>query len=161
MRPTIVEPWQEAIEGAETIGSLKKLAQRLQSFTVLDPACGSGNFLYIAYRELKRLEKRLWDRASDMSDKRATQLEISFISSRNFFGLDIDPFAVELAKVTMMIGRKLAIDELHTTEHALPLANLDANFRCVDALIDPDGQPTEWPNADVVIGNPRFSELNA
>ena len=70
--------------------------------------------------------------------------------------MDINPFAVELAKVTMMIGRKLAIDELHITEPALPLDNLDANFRACDALIDPAGNPTPWPKVDAIIGNPPF-----
>ena len=70
--------------------------------------------------------------------------------------MDILPFAVELAKVTMMIGRKLAIDELHIDEPALPLDNLDANFQACDALIDPSGKPTAWPKVDVIIGNPPF-----
>jgi hypothetical protein len=80
-----------------------------------------------------------------------------FVSARQFFGLDISSFAVELAKVTMMIARKLAIDELHITEHALPLDNLDANFKAADALIDEQGNPAVWPRADVIIGNPPFS----
>ena len=70
------------------------------------------------------------------------------------------PFAVELAKVTMMLARKLAIDELHITEPALPLDNLDTQFRCTDALVSagPDGAfiQTPWPAADVIIGNPPF-----
>jgi len=60
------------------------------------------------------------------------------------------------AKVTMMIARKLAIDELHITEPALPLDNLDGNFIAADALLTPDGRPAQWPKADVIIGNPPF-----
>ena len=81
---------------------------------------------------------------------------MSFLSAQNFYGLDIQPFAVEIAKVTMMIARKLAIDELHITEPALPLDNLDQNFIAADALLTPDGQPAQWPKADVIIGNPPF-----
>ncbi len=80
-----------------------------------------------------------------------------FITARQFFGIDINPFAVELAKVTMMIARKLAIDELHITERALPLDNLDGNFTAADALIDELGNPVAWPPADVMIGNPPFA----
>jgi hypothetical protein len=58
--PTIVEPWREQIEDAKTLTRLNQLADRLHHFRVLDPACGSGNFLYIAYRELKRLEARIY-----------------------------------------------------------------------------------------------------
>ena len=66
-----------------------------------------------------------------------------FVTARNFFGMDINPFAVELAKVTMMIARKLAIDELHVTEPALPLDNLDDNFIAGDALVDEAGHPRD------------------
>src|SRR6185312_3425880 len=99
-------------------------------YAVLDPACGSGNFLYLAYRELKRLEARLFERMAEISGSYdASQLVFGFVSARQFYGLDINPFAVELAKVTMMIARKLAIDELHITEKALPLDTLDENFK--------------------------------
>jgi type II restriction/modification system DNA methylase subunit YeeA len=129
----------------------------MHKFTVLDPACGSGNFLYIAYRELKRLEARIIERRSEMSKKlTAEQRVIGFVTAANFYGMDVNPFAIELAKVTMMIARKLAIDELHISEHALPLDNLDANFVACDALIDQQGNPTVWPNADAIIGNPPF-----
>ena len=56
----------------------------------------------------------------------------------------------------MMIARKLAIDELHITEKALPLDNLDDNFKAADALIDDLGNPAEWPSTEVIIGNPPF-----
>ena len=161
VKPTIVDPWTEAIEAARTPQMLRILRQRMQHYTVLDPACGSGNFLCIAYRELKRLDARIGDRlaelsASDRDRDDARQLTMGFVSARQFYGLDINPFAVELAKVTMMIARKFAIDELNTAEPALPLDNLDANFRVGDALIDPMGLPAAWPKTDVIIGNPPF-----
>ncbi|OPZ25786.1 MAG: hypothetical protein BWZ02_02301 [Lentisphaerae bacterium ADurb.BinA184] len=155
--PTIVEPWREQIEGAKTLRRLRELRDRLHSFRVLDPACGSGNFLYIAYRELKRLEARLFERMDEFkSEAQPGQGRLSFLSAQNFYGLDILPFAVETAKVTMMIARKLAIDEMRITEKALPLDNLDANFVACDALLMPGGVPTPWPKADVIIGNPPF-----
>ena len=155
--PTIVEPWRKVIEEADTLTRLRALWQRMQDYTVLDPACGSGNFLYIAYRELKRLEARIFERLAEVSGSYdASQRVFGFVSARQFYGLDINPFAVELAKVTMMIARKLAIDELHITERALPLDNLDGNFKAGDALIDDMGNPAQWPKADVIIGNPPF-----
>jgi len=136
VQPTIVEPWREQIESARTLKRLRDLHQRMQSYTVLDPACGSGNFLYIAYRELKRLEARLLERMREFpSAGDAGQRAFGFVTARQFFGMDISPFACELAKVTMMIARKFAIDELHVTEQALPLDNLDANFLVGDALL--------------------------
>jgi N-6 DNA Methylase. len=155
--PTIVEPWRHEIESADTLKRLRELLSRIERFTVLDPACGSGNFLYIAYRELKRLEARIYQRMFDeYKSTDAAQRPFGFVTARNFFGMDINPFAVELAKVTMMLAHKLAIDELHITENALPLDNLDANFTIGDALIRPDGSPNPWPRADVIIGNPPF-----
>lgn len=169
--PTIIEPWRERIECARTKRALIDLGERLRTFRVLDPACGSGNFLYIVYREIKRLEARIHERIREVapSTPRA-QLQLGFVTARNFFGIDVNPFAVELAKVTLMIARKLAIDELHITEAALPLDNIDANFMVQDALIhvdpqnpnapryDESGAPmlTKWPRADVIVGNPPF-----
>jgi hypothetical protein len=179
--PTIVQPWREQIESAKTFRRLRELRDRMQQFRVLDPACGSGNFLYIAYREMKRLEARIYERIDTEFPKHASegegQMRLSYLTAQNFYGMDINPFAVEIAKVTMMIARKLAIDELHIAEQALPLDNLDANFRAVDALVgtdrravpdpDPDADATDgsasrpylrtpWPQADVIIGNPPF-----
>jgi SAM-dependent methyltransferase len=178
--PTIVEPWRGRIEDATTLPQLEKLRARMQSYRVLDPACGSGNFLYIAYRELKRLEKRLFERIEQRKKVEKGQRQIGFVTAAQFYGIDINPFAVEIAKVTMMIARKLAIDELHVDERALPLDNLDQNFVAGDALVTPVGAggdalptmlfaeleqdpwrsgrvvPTKWPAADVIIGNPPF-----
>jgi len=167
--PTIVEPWRSLIENATTLEQLHHLRERMARYRVLDPACGSGNFLYVAYRELKRLEKRLGERIIEKSPKKARdvagQLIFGAVTSRQFFGMDITPFAVELAKVTMTLAHKLAIDELHIQEQALPLDNLDKNITCTDALIHlaPGESPgadsaaqTKWPAADVIIGNPPF-----
>ena len=157
--PTIVEPWREQIEGASTYKRLRDLRDRLHTFRVLDPACGSGNFLYLAYRELKRLEARIYERIDTEFSRFADpgQLRMSYLSARNFYGMDINSLAIEIAKVSMMIARKLAIDELHITEPALPLDNLNDNFITADALVDANGQPTTWPKADVIIGNPPFT----
>lgn len=155
--PTIVEPWTRLIDSTTTLEGLRKLLARIESFTVLDPACGSGNFLYIAYRELKRLEARIYERmAAEFKSVDPRQRPFGFLSTANFYGMDINPFAVDIAKVTMMLAHQLAIDELHINESALPLDNLDANFRAGDALINPDGSRATWFKSDVIVGNPPF-----
>ncbi len=133
VNPTIVEPWTQLIDNAKKPKQLADLLERLSLYTVLDPACGSGNFLYLAYRELKRLESKIRDRLrTEFPDFQAT---IYHVTAQQFFGMDIIPFAIELAKVTMMLARKLAIDELGISdEPPLPLDNLDKNFLCQDAL---------------------------
>jgi len=155
IKPTIVDPWTDAIESARTLTELRRLLERLRTLRVLDPACGSGNFLYIAYREMKALEARTIERMGEFRSVEPAQRMLGFVTARQFYGMDILPFAIELAKVTMMIGRKLAIDELHISESDLPLDNLDGNFIRGDALMS-GGNQTAWPPADLIIGNPPF-----
>ncbi|MDP3348289.1 MAG: N-6 DNA methylase [Hydrogenophaga sp.] len=155
--PTIVEPWTLLIDSTSTLEGLRKLLARIENFTVLDPACGSGNFLYIAYRELKRLEAHIYERmAAEFKSVDPRQRPFGFVSTANFYGIDINPFAVDIAKVTMMLAHQLAIDELHINESALPLDNLDSNFRAGDALINADGSRASWFKSDVIVGNPPF-----
>ncbi|MEP0855728.1 DNA methyltransferase [Trichocoleus sp. DQ-U1] len=150
VRPTISRYWEEKIEAANTIGELSALQLELQSYRVLDPACGSGNFLYMAYQELKRIELLLLDKIAERRKSPREQLQMGFVTPQQFYGIDTNPFAVELARVTLMIARKIAIDNFGLFEPALPLDSLDNNIVCQDALF------TQWPKADAIIGNPPF-----
>nr|WP_235334725.1 DNA methyltransferase [Aphanizomenon flos-aquae] len=150
VRPTISRYWEERIEEATTIKELSKLQIELQSYRVLDPACGSGNFLYIAYQELKRIEILLLEKIQSLRKSPDKQLQMGLVTPLQFYGMDTNPFAVELARVTLMIARKIAIDNLQLTEPALPLDTLDKNIVCEDALF------SEWVKANAIIGNPPF-----
>lgn len=167
--PTISAPWEQRIAEAVTKKQLLALRKAMLSFRVLDPACGSGNFLYLAYREMVRLEiKLLVALRARMAEKEfAKQVPtLSLISPRQFFGIDLDPFAIELAKISLVFGKKLALDEATEAldraqvdldlqgDHALPLENLDANCVAADALF------VDWPPVDVVIGNPPYQSKN-
>jgi len=155
--PTIVRPWRERMAKVwNKVGQLKEVLRDLRLYRVLDPACGSGNFLYVAYRELKRLEREILLRLSEIS--KGEPLETA-VSIHQFYGLDIMPFAVELAKVTLMLAKEQEVreaaklqdsDGLLVLEQPLPLDNLDRNIVCADALF------TEWPKADAIIGNPPY-----
>ncbi len=151
VRPTISDYWEDRINAANTIGELNTLQMELQGYRVLDPACGSGNFLYVAYQELKRIERLLMDKITARKRSESTVAAISFVTPMQFFGMDTNPFAVQLARVTMMIARKIAIDKYQlTNEPALPLDTLDQNIVCQDALF------SRWVKANAVIGNPPF-----
>ena len=150
VRPTISRYWEERIDQANTIGQLEALQLELQAYRVLDPACGSGNFLYIAYQELKQIEQDLLDKIAERRRSPREQMQMGFVTPLQFYGIDNNPFAVELARVTLMIARKVAVDRLGLTEATLPLDTLDNNIRCQDALF------TEWPKANAIIGNPPF-----
>ena len=141
--PTIRDYWLSRIDHSNTPEELQNLHEELVNYKVLDPACGSGNFLYVAYQELKYIEQVLLDKLGN------PQI-IKKVSPQQFYGMDINSFAVELAKVTLMIGRKVAIDQLGLNEPSLPLDQLDSNIICTDALF------TDWINADAIIGNPPF-----
>ena len=153
VRPTITRYWEEKIAQATTLAELSTLQAELRQYKVLDPACGSGNFLYMAYLELKRLERVLQDKidARRRSESGQGQMSIGFVTPQQFYGMDTNEFAVELARVTLMIARKVAIDlcDIHD-QPALPLDTLDENIVCKDALF------TEWVKADAIIGNPPF-----
>ncbi len=150
--PTIVRPWRDRIEAATSLEELGEVEQSMLQYRVLDPACGCGNFLYVAYRELRRLEHELIEKMRSRRRRRGadTELALSFVSARQFYGLDINSFAVEIAKVTLMLARKLAADELGDEQTVLPLDDLDANFQAADAL------QVQWPTFDACIGNPPY-----
>jgi hypothetical protein len=151
VHPCIVEPWTERIEAAKTIAELEQVRFSMGNFRVLDPACGSGNFLYVAYREMRRLEAEVKNRIQARQKSKKQQVAISYVTPDHFLGIDNNPFAVEVAKVTMMMAKKLSADELDEDIDALPLDNLDETILCGDALFDP------WPQAHVIIGNPPYN----
>ena len=149
--PTVVRPFREKIEKAvseRTAKALKGVLKELHEYKVLDPACGSGNFLYVAFRELRRLEVEVLELLSEQTGSKQTSL--AMVSPKNFYGIDINGFGLELAKVALCIGRKLSADEFKIQDYVLPFENLDENFLHADALFH------AWPEADVIIGNPPF-----
>jgi len=150
--PTVVEPWRERIAACRTLADVQQAQHDLMHYVVLDPACGSGNFLYVAYRELRRIEAELRRRESDMrrgAGVRAQQSLAVYFPLSNMKGIELDPFAVQLARVTLWMGHKLAVDELDLEETVLPLTDL-SGIRRGDAL------KLEWPRADAIIGNPPY-----
>jgi hypothetical protein len=93
-------------------------------------------------------------------------LGVSKVTTSQFFGIDIQPIAIELSKMTMMLAKELAVDDWNnrispllstlgfTYDQALPLENLDGNLLCQDALL------VDWPEFDAVIGNPPYQSKN-
>jgi len=106
---------------------------------------------------MKRLEASLYSRMAErFKSVDPKQRTLGFVTTTSFLGMDVNPFATEIAKVTMMLAHKLSIDEFDVSEAALPLDNLDATILHRDALIGPDGATSPWPKTDVIIGNPPF-----
>ena len=125
---------------------------RLRAFTVLDPACGSGNFLYLALHALKDLEHRVQLEAESLGIQRAFPV----IGPANVKGIEINPFAAELARVSVWIGEIQWMRRNGFAEARDPILNPLDTIECRDAILSPDHTEPDWPEADVVIGNPPF-----
>ncbi|WP_334150407.1 DNA methyltransferase [Hyphomicrobium sp.] len=83
---------------------LRKLLTRISKIRVFDPACGSGNFLIIAYRELRTLEMRVFQRLDEVSGGTTTWREQTGVKLSNFFGIELADFAAETAKLSLWIA---------------------------------------------------------
>ena len=138
-------------------GILSQFQERLADVKVLDPACGSGNFLYVSLALLKALEKDVVAFAT------AHGLEdfVPRVHPAQLFGIETNEYAHELASAVVWIGylqwkHRNAFDLAGETPILQPLDNL----RLKDAVVEVDdlgryGEP-DWPRADVIIGNPPF-----
>ena len=131
---------------------LSKFLERLRKFTVLDPACGSGNFLYLALHALKDLEHRFQLEADAMGLQRGFPI----VGPANIKGIDINPYAAELAQVSVWIGEIQWMRRNGFSESDNPILKPLDTIECRDAILTPEGDEAEWPEANVVIGNPPF-----
>ena len=174
VQPVIVRPWLAEWERAKALIAhemaqvdqadeggrrrqraervLREFLGRLRAFRVLDPACGSGNFLYLALRELKDLEHRI------QLDAHALGLGRQFpsIGPASVKGIEINPYAAELARASVWIGEIQWMQRNGFGLNRRPILDHLESIECRDAVLTADGQEPEWPDADVVIGNPPF-----
>jgi hypothetical protein len=164
VRPVIIEPlWREwteikqQIEKPRTSDKKKHelhvgFLERLRAFRVLDPACGSGNFLYLALLALKDIEHRVNLDAEAMGLGR----QFPSVGPEAVMGIELNPYAAELARVTIWIGeiqwmRKNGFD-VSRKPILKPLNNIENR----DAVLSVGGEVTPWPKTNVIIGNPPY-----
>ena len=170
VEPVVMKPlrreWDEARHRADILNddgkSVEALAEldafraRLTKVTVLDPACGSGNFLYITLRSLLDLEKEVIDHAANLELGNLTPT----VSPRQMYGLEIDPYAAQIARTALWIGY-IQWHQFNGFEyrHDPILSSLDT-IRQTDAILDlsdPDNpKEPEWPATEFIVGNPPF-----
>jgi type II restriction/modification system DNA methylase subunit YeeA len=131
---------------------------RLTRFRVLDPACGSGNFLYLALLALKDLEHRAGVEAEAMG----LQREFPRVGPECVSGIDINPYAAELARVSVWIGEIQWMRRNGYGVRRNPILRPLETIECRDALF-PRDPAAPWPDVahlwsavDVIIGNPPF-----
>ncbi len=135
---------------------LRNFADDIAAVKVLDPACGSGNFLYVALKQLLDLQKEV----STFAGQVAAQPFFPSVDPAQLYGIELNPYAQELAQATVWIGY---IQWLNDNGYGLPSEPILKplhNIVQMDAILayDDTGNPVEpaWPAADVVIGNPPF-----
>lgn len=136
---------------------VQRFLTRLQSIKVLDPACGSGNFLYVSLQKLKDFEKTILLYSMEA-------LHASFfpmIGPWQLHGIELNPYAHDLAQMTVWIGwlQWIKFNGFGSPEEPI-LRAMSGNFQCKDAILDrsnPDA-PAEpdWPTVDFIVGNPPF-----
>jgi type II restriction/modification system DNA methylase subunit YeeA len=126
--------------------------ERLKGFRVLDPACGSGNFLYLSLLSLKDLEHRINLEAEALGLGRG----FPTVGPEAVQGIEINPYAAELARVSVWIGEIQWMRRNGFEASRNPILKPLSTIECRDAVLNADGTRAEWPKADVVVGNPPF-----
>jgi hypothetical protein len=121
--------------------------ERLKAIRVLDPAGGSGNFLFVTLQKLLELEREV---NHFLRDQGFTP-QFPQVNPLQLHCLEIDPYAHDLSQTVVWIGY---IQWLRANGYGFPaepiLKRMSANFRCADALF------TDWPEVDYIVGNPPF-----
>ena len=170
VEPVVIAPlrreWETALQEVEGLfaegneeaarGRLESFQQRLFEVTVLDPACGSGNFLYVALRSLLDLEKEVIEFASNRGWHDLTPR----VKPDQMLGLEINPYAAELARTALWIGYIQWHRNNGFPYNQQPILTPLNTIRQTDAILA-DGdtanpRETEWPDAEFIIGNPPF-----
>jgi hypothetical protein len=102
IKPLFLDELYEEFESCKTIPQLRKLINRLAKIKFFDPACGSGNFLIITYKEIRLLEIKILQRIIDLSPTPAW--EFTSIQLSQFYGIEIDDFAHEMAILSLWLA---------------------------------------------------------
>ena len=170
IEPVVMKPlrreWDEAKQKIECLAAdgkgdedravLDAFRERLAGVTVLDPACGSGNFLYIALRALLDLEKTVIDYAAELGWHGL----MPGVSPSQMAGIELDHYAAELARTALWIGY-IQWHEVNGFRYGRnPILTPLNTIWQTDAILDHDDDGNavepEWPDAEFIVGNPPF-----
>lgn len=165
----VIEPlflndlYEELEKNQDSINKLLKLQQRLGQLKIFDPACGSGNFLIIAYKELRKFEMELLKRIQELELEKTGQFSkpFSLIQVSQFYGIEIDDFAHEVAILSLWLTEhqmNLTFkDEFGEILPSLPLKN-SGNIYSYNALRSDWVEICEAKIQDYIyiLGNPPY-----
>ncbi len=154
VRPTLIDPlraeWETVKVAAAQLDDQGKHAKareaveafhhKLAKIRVLDPACGSGNFLYVSLELLKRLEAEVLDLFEKLGGDRALEMDTVLIRPTNFLGIEINPRAAAIAQLVLWIGyfqwHRKNTGKADTNDR--PLLPKHNTIECRDAVLDYD-----------------------
>ena len=154
--PTVVEPLRAEWEAVRTAallyaqkGNLAKARAEITRFhnqlcevRILDPACGSGNFLYVALEHLKRLEGEVLDAAAGFGEDLPLDLSTHSVDPHQFLGIELNPRAASVAELVLWIGYlQWHFRTRGQTLPAEPVLKKFKNIECRDAVLAWDGDP--------------------
>ncbi len=160
--------------GKDAIASVRGFHDRLCEIKVLDPACGTGNFLYVALELMKRLEGEVLDALTGLGGQEAlTGLESHTVDPHQFLGLELNPRAAKIAELVLWIGHLQWHFRTKGAAPSDPILKAFHNIVAMDAVLTWDGYPMprvaegkeiypnakrpQWPEADYIVGNPPFT----
>jgi hypothetical protein len=135
------------------VAAYQAYLDELHNFRVLDAACGSGNFLYLALHALKDLEHRAQLDAEILGFSKEI---IIGTGTHNVLGIETNEYAAELARITVWIGDIQWCQRNGRPINKNPILSSLDSIEQRDALINADGSEAQWPKADVIVGNPPF-----
>jgi len=160
IEPLFLNELKEAFSKADTSKTkLEQLLQRIAKLKIFDPACGSGNFLIIAYKELRTLEIEIMQRIDEITQK--PSMAFSQIYLNNFYGIEIDDFAHEIAKLSLWLAEhqmNMVFEKAFgRTMPALPLKDA-GKIVCANACrIDWEQVCPKQPEDEIyILGNPPY-----
>lgn len=160
IEPLFLNELKDAFNKADTSKTkLEQLLQRIAKLKIFDPACGSGNFLIIAYKELRTLEIEIMQRIDEITQK--PSMAFSQIYLNNFYGIEIDDFAHEIAKLSLWLAEhqmNMVFEKAFgRTMPALPLKDA-GKIVCANACrIDWEQVCPKQPEDEIyILGNPPY-----
>ena len=172
--------------GKDALGTVRSFHDKLCATRVLDPACGTGNFLYVSLELMKRLEGEVLEALADLGGQEAlTGLEGHSVDPHQFVGMEVNPRAAAIAELVLWIGHLQWHIRTKGGRPSEPILRAFKNIVLRDAVLaaektlardatgkpvskpGPDGKPVEiyfygnprrpeWPQAEFIVGNPPF-----
>ena len=133
---------------------LRDFALELTTIRVLDAACGSGNFLYVSLVMLLELWREVAEVFAELTLQRLSPLEAP--APAQMHGIEINEYARELAQATIWIGYIQWFVKNGFGFPAEPILKPIDSIEHRDAILNPDGTEPDWPECEVLVGNPPF-----